>query len=82
MKETVRDENTRPTQSERVKDYMEEFGSITQLDAIRDLGVMRLAARIGELKQKGVPIESSFDKVKNRYGEDVQVKRYALAADL
>ena len=30
--------NTKPTQSERVKRYMEDFGSITQLDAIRDLG--------------------------------------------
>ena len=32
------------TQSERVLDYIKEFGSITQLDAIRDLGIMRLAS--------------------------------------
>ena len=38
--------NTRPTQSERVKKYMEDFGSITQLDAIRDLGVLRLSAKM------------------------------------
>ena len=71
--------NTRPTQSERVKKYMEDFGSITQLDAIRDLGVLRLSARIMELKQSGLPIEGKFEKVKNRYGEEVQVKRYMIA---
>jgi hypothetical protein len=70
--------NTRPTQSERVKKYMEDFGSITQLDAIRDLGVLRLSARIMELKQSGLLIEGKFEKAKNRYGEEVQVKRYAI----
>ena len=73
--------NTKPTQSERVKRYMEDFGSITQLDAIRDLGVLRLSARIMELKQSGLPIEGKFEKVQNRYGEDVQIKRYAIAVD-
>lgn len=69
---------TKLTQSERVKKYMEDFGSITQLDAIQDLGVLRLSARIMELKQSGLPIEGKFEKVKNRYGEEVQVKRYAM----
>lgn len=70
---------TKLTQSERVKKYMEDCGSITQLDAIRDLGVLRLSARIMELKQNGVPIIGKFEKVKNRYGEEVQVKRYIIA---
>lgn len=74
-------ENTKPTQSERVKRYMEDYGSITQLEAIKDIGVMRLAARIGELKKTGVPIESSFEKVKNRYDEEVQIKRYSIAVN-
>ena len=33
------------TQAQRVLDYIDEFGSITQLDALKDLGVMRLASR-------------------------------------
>lgn len=28
------------TQCKRVYEYMQEFGSITQLEALRDLGVM------------------------------------------
>jgi len=44
--------NTKPTQSERVKRYMEDFGSITQLDAIRDLGNALTTALTGSLDAK------------------------------
>ena len=68
----------KPTQNERIIDYIEEFGSITQLDALRDLGVMRLASRISDLKRLGYPIISTNETVKNRYGETCRVKRYSL----
>ena len=45
------------TQTERVHQYMRDFGSITQLDAIRDLGVMRLASRINDMKRQGAATE-------------------------
>ena len=71
-------EHSKPTQNERVVQYIEDYGSITQLDAIRDLGVMRLASRVSDLRKQGVPIVSSFEKVKNRYGEETQIKRYSF----
>lgn len=71
-------EHSKPTQNERVVKYIEDYGSITQLDAIRDLGVMRLASRVSDLRKQGVPIVSSFEKVKNRYGEETQIKRYSF----
>ena len=67
------------TQTERVIDYIEEWGSITQLEALRDLGVMRLASRISDLKKKGYPIKSEMETVHNRYGEPCYIKRYSLA---
>jgi hypothetical protein len=70
-------ENTKPTQAQRVIDYIREFGSITQLEALRDLGVMRLASRITELKQKGYAIESKPEAVHNRWGEKTNIKRYS-----
>lgn len=70
---------SKTTQGDRVLAYMEEWGSITQLDALRDLGVMRLASRISDLKKKGYPIKSEMETVKNRYGEDCKIKRYSLA---
>ena len=68
----------RATQSQRVLDYIDEFGSITQIDALRDLGVMRLASRISDLKKQGVPITSDVEAVKNRFGENCYIKRYSL----
>ena len=67
-----------PKQNDRIIDYMERFGSITQLEALQDLGVLRLASRISDLRSLGVPIESEMVEVKNRYGEKCHVKRYRL----
>ena len=69
------------TQTERVLEYITEFGSITQLEALNDLGVMRLASRISDLKKQGYPITSNVEAVKNRYGENCYIKRYALEGD-
>lgn len=70
--------NSRPTQCDRVKKYMNDFGSITQLDAMRDLGVMRLASRISEMRMRGVAIGSKMETGENRYGEKITYKRYFL----
>ena len=73
---------SKATQAERILEYIEEFGSITQMDALRDLGVMRLASRISDLKKKGVPIKSDVEAVKNRYGETCHIKRYSLGGEV
>ena len=69
------------TQAERIIEYMEKFGSISQLEALRDLGVMRLASRISDLKKLGYPITSTVEPVKNRYNENCYIKRYALMGE-
>lgn len=68
----------KPTQNERIIAYIKEHGSITQLDALRDLGVMRLALRISDLKRLGYPIVSTVETVKNKYQEPCRIKRYRL----
>lgn len=68
----------KPTQNERILSYIDRFGSITQLEAMRDLGVQRLASRVSDLKSLGYPIVSHFEPVRNRFGEKTQVKRYSL----
>lgn len=70
--------DSKPTQNERILDYIEEFGSITQLEAFRDLGVMRLASRISSMRKQGYNIISKTEEVKNRYGEPCRIKRYSL----
>lgn len=70
--------NSNPTQAERVLAYIEKFGSITQYEAFADLGVMRLASRISELKKQGYPITSKVEPVRNRFDETCHIKRYSL----
>lgn len=74
---------SKKTQAQRVLDYIDDFGSITQFEAIRDLGVMRLASRVSDLKKMGYPIKGEMVAVKNRYEETCYIKRYSLevAAD-
>ena len=72
----------KPTQNQRIIDYINEFGSITQFETLRDLGVMRLASRISDLKRLGYQVESEMVVVKNRYGEECRVKSYSLRGEM
>lgn len=68
----------RLTQSMKVLKYMMDFGSITQLEAMKDLGVMRLAARISDLEDQGFVILHERENGRNRYGEKTRYARYRL----
>lgn len=70
-----------PSQNQRILKYIRDFGSITQIDALRDLGVMRLASRISDLRRLGHPIISETEMVTNRYGETCRIKRYRMSED-
>ena len=74
-------ERSKPTQNERILDYIREYGGISQLEALKELGVMRLASRISDLRRRGYTINSTVEQVKNRYGETCRVKRYSLGED-
>ena len=66
------------TQCDKVLEYMRTFGSITQLDALRDIGCMRLASRISDLRAQGYPIGRRIKTGKNRYGDSVSFAEYYL----
>lgn len=66
------------TQCERVLEYMQEFGSITPVEAMADLGCMRLAARIADLRSAGYAIGKRMKAGKNRYGNPVSYAEYYL----
>lgn len=72
----MNEENVKPTQRNRVDWYIRTYGSITQLEALRDLGIMRLASRVNEMRKDGIEIKSRWKDVKNRFGETCQVKEY------
>jgi hypothetical protein len=68
-------------QEKRILKYIDDFGSITPLEAMADLGVMRLASRISDLKRRGIKIVSEWEKGTNRYGEKTKYKRYRRMED-
>ena len=41
------------TQRFQIMRHLKENGTITQLEALREYGIMRLASRISELKKRG-----------------------------
>ena len=69
------------SQSSRILDYMAVLGSITQLEAMRDLGVMRLGARVFDLKEKGHNIQTVMVEGENRFGEPTRYARYFNLGD-
>lgn len=66
------------SQVERVQDYMEQHGSITQAEAIDALGCYRLGARIADLKERGVAVGRIMEEGQNRFGERTRFARYFL----
>lgn len=65
-------------QHERVLNYLHQRGSITSLEASRNLGITQLPARIFKLKQLGYLVDGEMIEVSNRFGEKCRVKEYFL----
>lgn len=61
------------TQTEQIRNHLLEGKSITPIDALREYGCFRLAARIDELRKEGLEIQTAKEK---RNGK--AYARYAL----
>lgn len=74
--------NEREIQTRAVLSWIKEHGSITPLVAKDELGVMRLAARIFDIRTgNGVDphdIETRLATVTNRFGETCRVAEYSI----
>lgn len=67
------------TQNEEVLDYLKRHKTITQLDAFRELGIMRLASRISDLRKEGEPISKRMIEVRARNGRKAYVAEYSMS---
>jgi hypothetical protein len=66
------------TQTDMILRYMQETGSITPWEALREFGCMRLGARIHDLKRRGVDISREIVTEQNRFGKSVRFARYFI----
>ncbi len=66
-------------QEAKVLDYMRKHGRISQWIATQELHILRLGARIWDLKQKGYPIRSEMIYRVDEDGNRTKWKEYWLA---
>ena len=66
------------TQNDRLLEYLKTHDGITQLEALNELGIFRLASRVNDLKKKGFDISGRMIFVRNRFDEEIRVKEYFL----
>lgn len=69
------------TQCEMIEEYLDTYGGITPLEAMRDLGIMRLASRIAEMKKSGLNIKSEMVSVATRNGGRTHIAKYSWEED-
>lgn len=65
------------TQREKITNYIDQWGSITPMDAFMDLGITKLATQISLMIRDGVKIKKTMTKAKNRWGEPVHFMTYS-----
>lgn len=68
--------NATDGQKQRLMQWFRNGLKITSLQALDELGILQLSARLCELENIGVPISRERIQVVNRYGQDVRVMRY------
>ena len=68
----------KPTQRDKVLDYIRQFGCITSWQAYQDLGITQLATRIFELKEQGYKFSKTRIYTTNRLGEKTHYDEYRL----
>ena len=69
---------TTTTQKDMILRFMQENGSITQLQAAEEFGCWRLSARIWDLRADGHIIKTTKVTKKNRYGKVITFAQYSL----
>lgn len=66
------------TQNEIILEHLSDYGSITNMEAATEYGIMRLASRIYDLRKLGYPIVGEDEFGFNRYGKLTRYSRYRL----
>lgn len=64
-------------QERRIFQYCKDNGSITAWQAMKELGIMRLASRICDMRSKFNIIDVWVEDI-NRYGDKIRYKKYII----
>jgi hypothetical protein len=67
------------TQKQQIQAHLKRFGRITPVEALNRYGCFRLGARVYELRESGMPIDTHMKTVRTRNGK-AKVAEYSLRA--
>lgn len=68
------------SQEQKIMEFLKKNTCITQRDAFR-MGIYRLGARIWDLRNNGVPINSEYVRVENADGTHTYIAQYSMAKE-
>jgi hypothetical protein len=71
---------SKATQTQKVLEYIQTHGSIDGWRAVNELHIMRLAARISDLKALGIPIAKTMKTRRNEDGSFTSWAEYSIAS--
>ena len=66
------------TQKDMVLRYLQDYGSITSWEAIKEFGATRISTIIFNLKKDGCVFDEEWVHTTNRYERPVSFKKYIL----
>lgn len=69
---------SKETQNQMIEEHLRKHGSIEPMEALANYGCNRLAARIWDLRHKGIRIKTINTAVMNRYGRVINFAKYCL----
>lgn len=69
------------TQCELILNALSDGGTITNTEAVENLGIARLASRVHDLRQQGYNIGSTWETGRNRRGDSCRYRRYYLVKE-
>ena len=71
----------RTSQANKIINYLEQGGSLSQIEALRLFGCGRLAARISDIKKRGYSIRTATEVYRGDDGEYKSYARYSFDDD-
>lgn len=77
---TQNNDNSATSQRARLVEALQEHGSITTIEARRDLDIMMPATRIFELREQGFKIDTVWTDDTTEQGKQHRVARYVWRA--
>jgi hypothetical protein len=69
------------SQNAKLISYLQKYGSITTLEAVRELGILRISERVRECERLGWTIKHQRTEVPTREGKSAYVTKYILISE-